>query len=134
MAVKLTPAGAIGKWLIAPVLLMLIGYFLIGPNIGKPNRVEAKGSPSSKVDSTETDPPTVGKESEASRQAPAPEVDVTVQKEQETSVATTHPHSRLRQKTTPHKPASDDSPHQPKPGASAQPPDEGGSAGSTTAG
>ncbi|HWD38053.1 MAG TPA: hypothetical protein VG944_04340 [Fimbriimonas sp.] len=35
MRPRLTPLGLVLKWLIVPVLVGAIGYFLIGPRIGK---------------------------------------------------------------------------------------------------
>ena len=51
MAVVLTPLGkaVVGtvKWLVVPLCAALIGYVLIGPNIGKP--VEKKAQAESKL-------------------------------------------------------------------------------------
>jgi hypothetical protein len=32
---RLTPLGLILKWVVVPVAIALIGYLLIGPNLGK---------------------------------------------------------------------------------------------------
>ena len=76
MANRLTPLGMVLKWLIAPIVIGAIGYYLVGP------RVESKVTPDliktispgtgAKPDPEETDPKTV------QRTFSAPEVDVTV--------------------------------------------------------
>jgi hypothetical protein len=76
MANRLTPLGMVLKWLIAPIAVGAIGYYLVGP------RVDAKVAPDliksitpgieAKPDANEPDPKTV------QRSFSAPEVDVTV--------------------------------------------------------
>ena|ERR1700733_4908687 len=136
MAVKLTPAGLIGKWVIAPVALLLIGYFLIGPNIGKvpaPKSTTAsvsRGEPSG-AEPPNADPPP------SNQQAAGPEVRVSAHRLADGAnpdqVADTRPTPRRRRHRSEPKPAE----KTPNPAPTTPPPsttDEGGSAGATTAG
>lgn len=76
MSNRLTPLGMVLKWLIAPVAVGVIGYYLVGP------RVQSKVTPEllksitpgieAKPEATEPDPKTV------QRSFSEPEVDVTV--------------------------------------------------------
>jgi hypothetical protein len=121
---KLTPAGAIGKWVLAPIALILIGYYLIGPRIGK----TAVKPPKSQADTSTVAPTPSGTETDT--RPTAPDVNVTVQRADDTPRRRRHRVAKPDQKP--------EVAEAPKPLHTADqgttPPDEGGSAGSTTAG
>lgn len=141
MAVKLTPAGVFGKWVLAPVALLLLGYFVVGPRIGKSKNV-AHNDPAAESGPANADPQgeaTSPKKSKGS----GPEVDVTVSPEGGHSNAepdVMHVDQGLKiVKSKHHKapkkdpdPDGDPSDKQARPGTPDK--DEGGSAGATTAG
>jgi hypothetical protein len=78
MAVKLTPAGVIGKWVIVPILVLLIGYFVVGPNVGKTIAKTARSARIAKDEPPNADPaPTEGHHA-ASTSTSGPDVDVRV--------------------------------------------------------
>ena len=144
MAVKLTPAGVFGKWVIAPIALALFGYFVVGPKIGNSDPGKAKDDASSTSGPANAYPdasPSPG----TKKNGAEPEVDVTVAHASESNPnATSQPDPIQQDQTVPvvkkkhHKAPPKDpddenaSPKPPRPGTPDK--DEGGSAGSTTAG
>jgi hypothetical protein len=124
---KLTPVGALGKWVLAPLALILIGYFLVGPKIGRSTGNDSKDQQSSNG-SQSPDPSSPTQPS--ANQPAAPDVDVTVQKSDGPAPEQVKPRHRPRK--VDQKPDVAQKPLT-KPDQ-ATPPDEGGSAGSTTAG
>ena len=145
MAVKLTPAGVFGKWILAPVVMVLLGYFVVGPRIGKPGATASHDKPSA-----ESGPPNADPEDDASSpkksKSSGPDVDVTV------APAGGHANNQLSEPEVMHidqglktvKPKHHKFPKK-DPDTGGDPPerssrpgtpdkDEGGSAGATTAG
>ncbi len=140
MARSQSPGLMIGKWLVVPILLALLGYYVIGPYFGKHKagpKQETLESAATAPDSTDAAPP---KHTSRSKQGAAtvstiapPDVDITVHKvsRQVTDIADSAPESKPRR----HKKAHVDPDELPKThDATDDQPDEGGSAGSTTAG
>jgi hypothetical protein len=81
MAGRLTPLGFVLKWIVVPVSLGAIGYFLVGPRVEIPKDIEDKvrkvaGNPGT----LEADNPeeTQAEEDKPEKTFSAPEVDVTV--------------------------------------------------------
>ncbi len=121
---KLTPAGVIGKWVVAPLLLLLLGYFVIGPRIGQVDPKADSAHESADGGPVNADPPAPPKAANAA----GPDVDVKVE-------ATTHASAPRRRRKKPSTPVQNGEDTMPKPLHSSNPSsDEGGSAGSTTAG
>lgn len=89
MAGKLTPAGVFGKWVIAPALLALFGYLVIGPQVGKSLESVSKISKSTSSEPANADPPDVNTPRAGKGKSPAPEVDVTVHKDEGGSAGST---------------------------------------------
>ena len=139
MAVRMTKTGWIAKWVVVPGILALLGYFVIGPSLGKVTGTTPKSAQSKGDEPPNADPP--AKAGATADESKKPGLDVTVDvrkvKPDSTSVADDAPRPRRkkRQKT-------EGKPSEPDPGTSPQKPlakphptnDEGGSAGSTTAG
>jgi hypothetical protein len=135
MAVKLTPAGAIGKWVIAPIVLLLIGYFVIGPNLGRSAGKQPKESIPAGGASTPSDAPLASTDSGKDGTPPTPDVDVTVRHGNETDVAVTPPRPRHRNRKSAPKPDEDKTPAEtPKSPPPAPATDDGSSSGPLTTG
>lgn len=135
MAAKLTPAGAIGKWIVVPVALLLIGYFLLGPKVGRLgipalNRLQTVGEPPNAD-------PQPQQATGATQHALGPEVEITVHKTHAKSgeVATHAASAHHRRHKVAAKQESQPASTVSKPPVGGPPTqDQGGSAGSTTAG
>ncbi len=133
MADKLTPIGVFTKWVVAPVAIGLVGYYVVGPRIG--GSTSKKTGEASDMGPLNVDPPTTSTTTPKKKKVEeGPNVEVTVQKE--TQAATSPDPSDSMPKPIHHK-------HKkaPKPtddGSSSQltspPDDQGGSAGASTAG
>jgi len=133
----MTKAGLIAKWVIAPVVLALLGYFFVGPNLGKVAGAAPKSPQSTANEPPNADPPAPSGTTAIGTEKPGPDVTVDVHKVDSSATAVAEdaprPPRRKHHKTGP-KPA--DQADAPKPPSASTPPtkDEGGSAGSTTAG
>jgi hypothetical protein len=82
MAGRLTPLGFFLKWIVVPVSLGAIGYFLVGPRVEIPKELESKvrevtgqGGKPPTLQATNEDEPESNK---PEKTFAAPEVDVTV--------------------------------------------------------
>lgn len=129
---KLTPAGAIGKWVFAPLALILIGYYVVGPRIGKSAGTDPKERQAASSDRPAS-PSSPAQRSE--NKSSGPDVAVTVQKTGNSELDQPTKPRRHRSPKGDKKPAvADSKPPTLKPDQASAPPDEGGSAGSTTAG
>lgn len=144
MAVKLTPAGVFGKWVLAPLALMLLGYFVVGPRIGKPSKSTLHDRASESVPAN-ADPQGDASSPEKSTSS-GPDVDVTVSPEgshsnsQISEPSVMHIDQGLKIVKPKHHKSSKKAPDEgedpsDKPARPGTPDkDEGGSAGATTAG
>jgi len=133
MATKLTPAGVFAKWVVAPLILVLIGYFLLGPRIGKSMSAGASATKDAQEGPANADPPTPATTVSTDQPSSGPDVDVTVQP---AGSAANHPHSlHAKHKKPVPKPAEDGAPAtEHKPHANVIQPDEAGNPDSSTAG
>ncbi|MDR3692660.1 MAG: hypothetical protein P4L46_24985 [Fimbriimonas sp.] len=138
MARKQSPGLLIGKWIILPILLALLGYFVIGPRIGKvkakPETQESAQPSSTAMETPQSDPvghPSTADQTE-SKPTP-PDLDISVQKvsHKATSVVAADPETKPKHRHKKHVLAEDQPPTQDD---GSQKVDEGGSAGATTAG
>jgi len=135
----MTRAGLIAKWLVAPGILVLLGYFVIGPGLGKVTGTNPKSAHPKGDEPPNADPPARAGGTADGSEKPGPDVTVDVHKTKpdQVSVAEDAPRPPRRKR---HK--SDSKPSEQDAGASQQKPlvkpppaaDDGGSAGSTTAG
>jgi len=140
MAGKLSPFGVFGKWVIAPALMVLLGYYVVGPRIGKTTKPGTILDSNSTIGPANADPPAEEKTSSAKPHSAGPEVDVTVnpanagQSGTEVAQATSKPQHRRHKKAAP-RDSEGNTQILARPGHTGPPSeDEGGSAGSTTAG
>jgi len=162
MGSRLTPLGLIVKWVVAPVGLALVGYYVVGPRLGKTTQAPESTAPESQTAApSQTDSPAVTEVKNDKPSGPppvddavktkpaAPNVEVTVRPANaspadpgsDASAATVateapphHRRKRRRHVDVPQGDAQDaDVPPQKTP-PTVPPPDEGGSGGAATAG
>ena len=138
MSAKLTPAGVIGKWVIVPALVLIFGYYVVGPRAGKAVLGPSKSDQAVANEPPNADPTPVNPSVAAEQKPSGPDIDVSVHKVKpgSTEVAATSPKParKRHKKTAPKDPESPAPADQKKPDSTVPPPDQGGSAGSTTAG
>ena len=139
MARTQSPGLLIGKWLVMPILMALLGYFVIGPRLGK-HKTTVKEIPSDSITSTSNPTSSApGQTSHAESEPPktkkliAPDLDISVKKVAHHSSDVVDTDPEVHPKKRHHKSAdTSDLPKTKDPTDDQQ--DEGGSAGSTTAG
>ena len=132
MADKLTPIGVLTKWVVVPVAVGLVGYYVIGPRIG--GSVSKKAGASSDAGPVNVDPPSPAGTPVKKPVDEGPSVEVSVQKApggdgNAPTESMPKPLHRKRRKPAAKNPEDGSSTQLNTPGE-----DQGGSAGATTAG